>query len=103
MHCFRQVYAKKHIFYKNTLKCNGELYACLKKSFDIQQSIAQTSKNQTSLDFPIHKEYENPLFGICRVNETKVTCTYLRCSKNKAFYCDFFIEKDFVSGYTDGY
>ena len=39
------------------------------------------------------------------VNETKVTCAYLRCGRNKVFYHDFFVdsETDFVSGYTDEY
>ena len=43
------------------------------------------------------------LFGVRRVNETKVTGVYLRCGRNKAFYHDFFVETDFISGYTDGY
>ena len=43
------------------------------------------------------------LFGVCRVNETKVTSTYLRYSRNEGFYHDFFVETDSVSRYADGY
>ena len=41
--------------------------------------------------------------GVGRVNETKVTGTYLRCGKNKVFYHDLFVETDFVSGYANIY
>jgi len=36
-------------------------YTCVSKRFahDVKQSIAQTNKNYTSLDFPAHKEYKN--------------------------------------------
>ena len=57
--------------------------------FDIEQSIAQNNKNQTSLDSPAHKEY-NFLFDVRRVNEAKVTGTYLQCGRNEAFFRDFF-------------
>ena len=43
------------------------------------------------------------IFGVCRVNETKVTDAYLQCSRNEAFYRFLFVETDFVSGYTDEY
>jgi len=43
------------------------------------------------------------MFGVHRVNKTKITGAYLQCSRNKGFYHDFFVETDFVSGYTDGY
>ena len=41
------------------------------------------------------------MFGVRKVNETKVTGTYLWCGKNEAFYGDFFVVTDFVSGYSD--
>ena len=42
-------------------------------------------------------------FGVCRVNKTKVTGAYLQCGENETFYCDFFIETAFASGYANGY
>ena len=69
-------------------------YACF-NHFDIKQSIALTNKNYTSLYSLVHKEYGN-LYR--RINETKVTGTYLQCGKNEAFHHDFFVETDFVSG-----
>ena len=43
--------------------------------------------------------YKQTLFDVRRVNETKVIGAYLRCSRDEAFYRDFFVETDFVSGY----
>jgi len=84
----------------------GKIYTCLKKFYapfnclDIEQSIALTSKNYTSLDYPAHKEYNS--LCLVTVEQTKqVTGTYLWCSKNEAFYCEFFVETDFVSSYAD--
>ena len=70
--------------------------------FDIKQSIAQTIKNQTSLDSPTHKEYKN----LCLVSMgkgDKVTSAYLWCGKDEVIHRDFFVETDFVSGYADKY
>ena len=35
------------------------------------------------------------MFGICRVNETKVTSAYSRCGRNEVFNRDFFYGADF--------
>ena len=86
----------------------GKLYTCLKKNyahfnhFDIEQSIVQTSKNYTSLDFPAHKEYKN-LFWCPQIKQNKVIGVYSGCSRNEVFYRDFLDETDFVSDYTDRY
>ena len=87
---------------KNALKCDGELYACLKKfyacfnRFAIEQSIAK-------VDITGLPSSWKSLFGVRRVNKIKVTGAYWRCGRNKVFYRNFFIEKDFVSGYANGY
>jgi len=40
------------------------------------------------------------IFGISRVNKTKVTGAYSQCGRNKVYYCDFFDKADFVSEHT---
>jgi len=65
--------------------------ALLKSAKPIQHWTPQLTRSTKSL------------FGVCRVNETKVTGAYSRCSRNKVFYHDFFDGADFVSGDTDRY
>ena len=65
-----------------------------------------SSKALLKLDitgFPNSQGVQKSSFGVQRVNETKVTGAYLLDSINKALYNDFFVELDFVSGYTNGY
>jgi len=64
--------------------------------FDIKQTIVQISKTYASLNSPAMKF----LFAVRRVNKNS---DFSRCGRTKVFYCDFFDEAGFVSGYIDRY
>ena len=90
------------------MKYNGELYTCFKKITHVlialisSKALLKPTKTEHHWTPQLIKNMKSFVW-VHRVNETKVTGAYVWCGRNKAFNCDFFVETDFVSGYTDGY